>query len=158
MPSSINKRLLSKINEMRDLSTIANCVLALMAIIASIVSWFEYKSYKQKENNKLLSQLNKRYINNNDIQTVVRYLREIDPDDKVPQPNQTELFLRFFEELGVYLRNNNKLKDDVDNFFGFYLKRMYNTDRGKDLLAAINNEELKWDYLNEYKKIVEFPY
>lgn len=136
----------------------ANCVIAIMAIIAGVVSWFEFRSHKQKENNKLLSQLNQRYISNQDIQTVVRYLREIDPDNTSPRPYQTELFLRFFEELGVYLRNNNLPAKDVDHFFGFYLKRIYECERGKQLLAKINNEEKDWEYLNDYKEKVKFPY
>lgn len=143
---------------MISISNIADCVLAIMAIIAGVVSWFEYRSHKQKENNKLLSQLNKRYISNEHIQAVVKYLRKIDADDSKPKPYQTELFLRFFEELGVYLRNNNLPKEDVVNFFGYYLDRMYETDRGKDLLAQIENEERGWKYLNEYKAKVKFPY
>jgi hypothetical protein len=54
--------------------SIAEWILAIMAIVAGIISWKEYKSRKQKENNKLLSQLNRRYINNEDIQTVIRFL------------------------------------------------------------------------------------
>ena len=127
-----------------------------MAIIAGLISFIEYKNHKPKEYNKLLSQLNRRYLNNNDIQVVVRYLREIDADNEVPRPYQTELFLRFFEDLGVYLRNGNLPIEDVDNFFGFYLERMYNTERGKELLSQINNEELRWSYLNEYKERVGF--
>ena len=138
--------------------SIAEWILAIMAIVAGIISWKEYKSHKQKENNKLLSQLNRRYINNEDIQTVIRYLRVIDPDDKKPRPYQTELFLRFFEELGVYLRNDNLPKDDVINFFGFYLEQIYKTERGQKLLAEIDNEEKEWNYLREYKEKVGFPY
>ena len=143
---------------MTSISNITDCVLAIMAIIAGVVSWFEYRSHKQKENNKLLSQLNKRYINNTGIQIVVKYLCKIDADDIKPKPYQTELFLRFFEELGVYLRNNNLPKEDVVNFFGYYLERMYESDRGKELLAQIENEERSLKYLNEYKARVNFPY
>ena len=138
--------------------SIAEWILAIMAIVAGIISWKEYKSHKQKENNKLLSQLNRRYINNEDIQTVIRYLRVIDPNDVKPRPYQTELFLRFFEELGVYLRNDNLPKDDVINFFGFYLEQIYKTERGKKLLAEIDNEEREWNYLRDYKEKVRFPY
>ncbi|MBQ7421800.1 MAG: hypothetical protein IJV27_06660 [Prevotella sp.] len=136
----------------------ANWILAIMAVVAGFISLIEYCSHKQKENNKLFSQLNKRYINNTDIQIVVRYLRKIDADDIKPKPYQTELFLRFFEELGVYLRNDNLPQKDVVNFFGYYLERMYETDRGKELLKEISNEEKDWDYLNEYKTKVKFPY
>lgn len=44
---------------MEILVAIADCVLVVMTIIAGVVSWFEYRIHKQKENNKLLSQLNK---------------------------------------------------------------------------------------------------
>ena len=35
---------------MEVLVAIADCVLAFMAIIAGVVSWFEYRSHKEKEN------------------------------------------------------------------------------------------------------------
>lgn len=145
------------------ISYLADCILAIMAIVAGVVSWFEYKSHKQKENNKLLSQLNKRYINSEDIQKVIKYIRDIDAADEKdkPTPYQTELFLRFFEELGVDLRYGSKhLVEDFKNFFNHYLIRMYETDRGKKLLEEINNEEqgTGWEYIKEYKKKVDFPY
>ena len=43
-------------------SVISNCFLAVMAFVSGIVSYFEYNSHKQKENNKLLSQLNKQFL------------------------------------------------------------------------------------------------
>ena len=86
---------------------IASCILALMAIVAAIFSWIELQSHKEKENNKLLSQLNRRYIGNEDIQAVVKYLRDFEADDAKPTSYQVELFLRFFEELGVYMRKDN---------------------------------------------------
>ena len=146
---------------MTVISTIANCLLAIMAIVADVVSWNQLKSHKEKENNKLLSQLNKRYINNPDIQVVVRYLRVNNPDDIIPKPYQTELFLRFFEELGVYLRNNGLPKDDVINFFHYYFKRLHETERGQDLLKAINyydeiTDENEWVYLKNYIKAVGY--
>lgn len=73
-----------------------------IAIVAVMISIIELRSYKGK--NKLLSQLNKRYVDNVDIQVVVRYLRVIEPSDVEPDAYQVELFLRFFEELGVYLK------------------------------------------------------
>ena len=140
------------------ISAVANSVMAVMAIAAGVVSWREHKRHKTQKNDKLLSQLNRRYIGNNDIQTVVKYLRKIDASDEVPNAYQTELFLRFFEELGVYLRNDSLPVEDVKNFFNFYLKQMYATERGKSLLKHINNEELRWNYLNDYKKKVGFKY
>ena len=139
-------------------SAVADCVLVIMAIVACVFSWIEIHSHKEKENNKLLSQLNKRYIENNDIQTVVRYLREIDSTPQVPLPYQTEIFLRFFEELGIYMENFNLPKKSVKYFFEFYLQRMYATERGKELLANINYDERTWIFLNIYKKNTDFEY
>lgn len=135
---------------------LVECCALIIASGALFYTHMQYISHKQKEDNKLLSQLNKRYTENDDIQVVVRYLRVIDPDKNVPRPFQTELFLRFFEELGVYLRNGSLPVEDVKNFFNFYLEQMYTTDKGKDLLAQIRNEEKKWPYLNDYKDAVGF--
>ena len=141
---------------METVAVICNVVIAVTAIVAAVVSYFGYNSHKEKEKNKLLSQLNQRYINNADMQAVVKYLREIDPENEEPSTYQTELFLRFFEELGVYLRKNNLSPKDVKNFFNHYFERMYSTERGKKLLARINNEENGLEFLNEYKKKVGF--
>ena len=86
---------------------IIDLLILIVALAAFVLSLYELHSYKQKETNKLLSQLNQRYLANNDLQTVVKYLREINPDDTEPSEYQVELFLRFFEELNVYLRHGN---------------------------------------------------
>lgn len=143
---------------MRDLGIIADCVLALMAIIAAAFSWIELQSHKEKENNKLLSQLNRRYIGSEDIQTVVRYLRKFDAADEKPTSYQVELFLRFFEELGVYMRKDNLPKADVINFFNYYFERLYTTERGEELRKQIKNEDERLPYLKAYKEKLGLKY
>ncbi len=120
---------------------IIDLLILIVALAAFILSLFELHSYKQKETNKLLSQLNQRYLESNDLQTVVKYLREIKPDDIEPSEYQIELFLRFFEELNVYLRHGNLKPDDVKTFFNFYFDRLYHTERGQKLLKKIYHEE-----------------
>lgn len=105
----------------------------LLFVVACSALWQgfrEYKSHKQKEDNKLFSQLNKRYLNNEDIQKVVKYLRDQEPSDEEPDLYQLELFLRFFEELGIYMKTNSLDTELVDDFFGFYLRQLYKTKRG----------------------------
>lgn len=128
----------------------------LLAVITVVLSYIELQHYKRKESNKLLSQLNKRYLMNDDMQAVVKYLRDIDPTDEEPSAYQVELFLRFFEELNVYLRHGNLKPDDVITFFNFYLDRLYHTERGQKLLEKINHEDEKLDYLNGYKGKIGF--
>lgn len=128
--------------------------LLIVAIVALFISKDELKTHKDKENNKLLSQLNKRYLNNDDIQTVVMYLREFDASDTEPSSYQVEVFLRFFEELGAYLKTDSLNPADVEIFFGYYFKQYETTERGKLLKAKINNQDTDTilPYLGVYRK------
>ena len=135
---------------------IIDLLILIVAFSAFILSLIELHSYKQKETNKLLSQLNQRYLTSDDMQIVVRYLRENTPDDKEPSAYQVELFLRFFEELNVYLRHGNLAPDDVKTFFNFYFDRLYHSERGKYLLDKIKHEDKNLDYLNGYKDTIGF--
>ena len=125
--------------------------LLLTAIITVIYTHREFIGYKEKEYNKLLSQLNKRYVGNEAVQVVVRYLRIIDSDDAEPTTNELELFLRFFEELGLYLKKGSVKVEDVESFFGFYLKQLYTSDKGKKLLKKMKDDD-KWENLEICKK------
>ena len=122
---------------------ITNSILALMAVLAGGISWFEYLSHKKKEENKLFSQLNKRYERNDDIQTVIKYLRSQEPSDKAPNLYQLEIFLRFFEELGLYIMDGSINVKKVEIFFKFYLQQLYTTEKGKSLLQRLGLEEEK---------------
>lgn len=128
----------------------------LIAVITILLSYIQLRLYKRKENDKLLSQLNERYLENKDMQAVVKYLRDIDPTDEEPSAYQVELLLRFFEELYVYMRHDGLEPDDVITFFNFYFDRLYHTERGQKLLAKINHEDGNLDYLNGYKDKIGF--
>lgn len=131
-----------------------NLGLLIVAVVAAVISIIQLKSHNAKENNKLLSQLNKRYINNKDVQSVVKFLRKIEPSDTEPDAYQVELFLRFFEELGVYLKTKSLRKDDVKEFFNYYFIQYETTDRGRLLKSKIHNEDTNKDlpYLEVYRK------
>lgn len=154
LQSKNNSNYLNKTN--MTTGEIINLLILIVALAALVISLYELHSYKQKENNKLLSQLNKRYLKNTDMQAVVKYLRDIDPEGDEPSAYQVELFLRFFEELYVYLRHDGLKTSDVKEFFNYYLDRLYHSERGKKLLLKINNEDTKLKYLNGYKEIIGF--
>ena len=134
--------------------------LLIVAILAVAISIFQLRSHNAKENNKLLSKLNERYLSNEDLQIVVKYLRKIEPSDIEPNAYQVELFIRLFEELGAYLKTKSLKKKDVKEFFGYYFKRYETTDRGRILKAKINNEDTDEDlpYLGVYRKIMNINY
>lgn len=126
----------------------------LMLLVAGTALWYARKEYlgqKIKENHKLFSQLNRRYEMNNNIQTVVKYLRDIEPSDEKPTLYQVEMFLRFFEELGIYTKTNSLDKKELFDFFGFYLKQLYTTERGKQLLKPLKGEDMELSLLLEFK-------
>ena len=85
---------------------------------------------------------------------VVKYLRKKDPSNDKPNAYQVELFLRFFEELGLYLNTKSIKKKDVKEFFGFYFNQYETTERGKLLKVKIDNENTDNDlpYLRIYRK------
>jgi hypothetical protein len=139
-------------------NSIFNGILAVMAIVATIFSWKEIQSHKEKENNKLLSQLNRRYLDSQEIQKVVRYLREFDAGEEKPSSYEIELFLRFFEELGVYMRKDNLPIEDVRNFFNYYLEQLYTTERGEELRKQIRYGDIELSYLNDYKEKLGLEY
>lgn len=77
-------------------------------------------------------------MNNEDIQEVVKYLRDQEPSDEELDLYQLELFLRFFEELGIYMKTNSLDTKRIDDFFGYYLRQLYKTKRGVALIKRFN--------------------
>lgn len=116
-------------------------VTVIIAILTIWQAWKAYYSHKLTEYHKLFSQLNERYENNGDMQDVVKYLREKEPSNKQPSLYQLEVFLRFFEELGLYMKTDSIKADDVNRFFGFYLRQLYTSPRGKTLIKQLGEEE-----------------
>lgn len=126
---------------METIKIMCESVGVLIALVTVWQAWLAYNSHKDTEHNKLLSQLNKRYENNDTMQAVVKYLRDKEPIGDKPSLYQVEVFLRFFEELGLYMRTGSIKARDVDTFFGYYLKQLYTTTKGKALLEQLGEEE-----------------
>jgi hypothetical protein len=123
----------------------------ILAIVALLLARKEYNSHKMTEYNKLFSQLNRRYEKNENMQTVVKYLRDKEPSNDIPSLYQFEVFLRFFEELGLYMKAGSLNSDDVDDFFGYYLRQLYTTPRGEKLLSLLGDEEKQLELLQTVK-------
>lgn len=138
-----------------------NLGLLIVAVVAVVVSIIQLKNHNDKENNKLLSQLNNRYLNSEEIQTVVKYLRDNESSNVVPKAYEIELFLRFFEELGLYLNTKSIKKKDVKEFFDYYFEQFEKPDKGSKgsiLKDKIEHEDKDWPYLKTYRKIMGYPH
>lgn len=127
-------------------------ITAATAVFAVIFSWFQYSLYKKRERSKIFSQLNERYLANKDVQLVVKNLSKTGFTTEVPTDYQTELFLRFFEEVGVYLKSRSIKPKPVEQLFGYYLKEIFTSAKGIELLKACKYKDLDWKYLIYFKK------
>ncbi len=132
----------------------ADYITAATAVAAVILSFYQYNLYKKRERSKVFSQLNERYLANKDVQLVIKYLSKTGPTTEVPTDYQTELFLRFFEEVGVYLKSGSIKPKPVEQLFGYYLKEIFTSDKGKDLLKACDYKDSEWNYLVDFKNIM----
>ncbi len=120
-------------------------------VVTIIVSWYEYHLHKDRERSKVFSKLNKRYLENKDVQAVVKYLSQTGAKQEAPDDYQIELFLRFFEELGVYLKSKSLEPRPVEQLFGYYLHEIFTSDKGKTLLKVCDYKDEEWPYLVEFK-------
>ena len=120
-------------------------------VVTIIVSWYEYHLHKDRERSKVFSKLNKRYLENKDVQAVVKYLSQTGAKQEAPDDYQIELFLRFFEELGVYLKSKSLEPRPVEQLFGYYLHEIFTSDKGITLLKVCDYKDEGWPYLVEFK-------
>lgn len=63
---------------------------------------------------------------------------------------QLEMFLRFFEELGLYMKTDSLKAKDVEKFFGYC--QLYTTPNGRLLLDELGEEEKDLDLLQIVKE------
>ena len=102
----------------------------------------------------MFSKLNEQYLKDENVQYVVKYLSKTGPEIKEPDDYQTELFLRFFEEIGVYLKSGSIEPKPVEQLFGYYLYEIFTSDKGQKLLKACSYKFLDWKYLEELKEMM----
>ena len=131
---------------------VCEAIMAGAAVIALIVSWYQYRLHRDRERSKMFSSLNKRYLKSEDVQAVVKYLSKTGQKQNTPDDYRTELFLRFFEEVGVYLKSKSLEPQPVEQLFGYYLYEIYTSDKGRDLLKACDYHDSDWPYLVTFKQ------
>ena len=142
----------------------AEIIKIIIAIIALGISAYtvrvslkQFRLYKERERSKIFSKLNEMYLSNQEVQAVVKYLTIDKPTKeqaKEPDEYQTELFLRFFEEVCVYMKSDSIEPEQVDKLFGYYLKEIFNSDKGKALIKKCKYQVCYWEYLVEFKNIM----
>lgn len=121
------------------------------ALFAIIVAFFEYKQLKGRRKSELFSELNKRYLaDEKNIQPVIRYLSHLHPNAPVPEGYQIELFLRFFEEIDVYLKEEALDEETTYHLFAYYCLEIFKTEEYASLLDIINFRKEEWPLLDDF--------
>lgn len=127
-------------------------IAAGVAFLAVIISWNQYEHYKHRERSKVFTSLNVRYLESEDVQAVVKYLSKTGRQaSEIPDDYRTELFLRFFEEVGVYLESQSLEPKPVEQLFGYYLYEIFTSEKGKELLKACDYHDSDWPYLVTFR-------
>lgn len=132
----------------------AEYITAITAIVTVCVTWKQYSLHKDRERSKVFSKLNEQYLKDENVQYVVKYLSKTGPEITKPDDYQTELFLRFFEEIGVYLKSGSIEPKPVEQLFGYYLYEIFTSDKGKELLEVCSYKGSEWEYLEEFKEMM----
>lgn len=138
-----------------ELGNLAEILTALIAFIASIITYHEYKSAKDTKQAQVLSEYNKRYSEDPNIVKVVKYLNYIHEDGTINNPHrekpsnyEVEMFMRFFEELELQIEKGRLSERDVCNLFtyyAFFLSMSKNKELRKLLGVTQKDYEENWD-------------
>lgn len=105
-----------------------------VTIFSAIYAYLQYKRYKEEQVVKLLGEYNQRYSTDNNIKTVVSWMLKIaivdekgeikgaDPDRSFFKPGiyEKEMFMRFFEELYLHIKNGSVEKRRACLLFSYY--------------------------------------
>ncbi|MCQ2128521.1 MAG: hypothetical protein MJZ08_03720 [Bacteroidaceae bacterium] len=134
-----------------SISAISSLILTLITISTLFVALREYNMHVEQNKNKIFSSLDKEYLESEAIQNVVKYLQIINPSNDVPTEYQVDLFLRFFEEIGLYLDDKVLDTEKANHFFGYYLKQIFMQEKGRKLLLRNNVLEKRSRYPQQYK-------
>ena len=103
---------------------LAEIITCIIAFLAFILSYKEYRGHKKRERINILTQLSVRYTTDSNICSVVKYLEQMEDkldDSNIPDIHQIEMFMRFFEEVDCLIRAGALKENIVYYMFGHYV-------------------------------------
>ena len=140
---SLNGVSITKFSEIA--STIVTLAIGLVSIVVTEVS-------RSKDRSALVfKNMNKVFVQDKNIQAVIRYLNQKETDE--PKVNELELFLRFFEELDVYMRKGDINKHIINDLFYYYCRELIHSEECRHLRDKMEFNLNDWKYLKHIDKI-----
>lgn len=132
-------------------SEIANPIVTLATGLISVVATEVSRS---KERSALVfKNMNKVFVQDKNIQAVIRYLNQKETDE--PKVNELELFLRFFEELDVYMREGDSNKHIINDLFYYYCRELIHSEECRHLRDKMEFDLNDWKYLKHIDGVME---
>ena len=133
----------------------AEVVTAIVALVAFIITIFEYNMSKDAKQAQVLSEYNKRYSEDPNIVKVAKYLNYIDEDGVINNPipekpsnYEVEMFMRYFEELELQIRYHRIEEKAVYKLFVYYANKLNDSKELRDFLGVTDYDE-NWDGFKE---------
>lgn len=145
------------------LGNYSELLMAIVALFAFVISYLEYNSIKISKKIQVFSEYNKRYSEDPNIVKVVKYLNYIDNDGTINNPHrikpsnyEVEMFMRFFEELYIQIKNDCLVEETVLNLFCYYAYKIHINEDLRNMLGVKDYDD-NWDdfvkLMEKYKQI-----
>lgn len=134
----------------------SDAILTLLALISLIVTCIGYYYHRQRDKAEVLGQYNERYSRDEHVKKVVDYIIHYMDGKKVaslPSTHDAELFMRFFEEIEIQIKEDRMDEQQVYSLFAYYAIRLGEDEKTR-LSLGISKDE--YDKSNEWKYFKEF--
>lgn len=144
--------------------TVSSIGTLLVAIIAAIIAFIQYKSEssaaKEATRSKILEDYNWHYMQNSSIKRVVKSLIDDNFEDSQIHKYDLEIFMRFFEEIYLLIHSKNRMKAEVAKYmFSYYAIMAWTSEKFWQKLCNDDINEIEIERNSEhwfiFRKFVE---
>lgn len=119
----------------------------LATILGTIAAIPTYQINITEKRNRVFARMNKVFVKDENIQAVIRFMNN--GERKEPSINELELFLRFFEELDVYVKAGDIDKKVVYLLFYYYCNQLIHAPEYQYLREKMDFNLENWKYLKD---------
>lgn len=129
-------------------------ILAILAITTLFCTFMEYSHHRKREKADVLGQYNERYSRDEHVNSVVNYLvcykDNMTPKDR-PCLHDVEMFMRFFEEMEIQIKEDRLDERYVYDLFSYYAIELGENEKLRLLLGVESD-----DYKSNWKDYISF--
>lgn len=149
------------------LSSIANIGIFVTSLAAALFAVLEYNRHKQEQRTKLLCEYNQRYSTDRNIESIIEWMLQIaltnDEGDIIgvnkniknnpPGIHKKEMFMRFFEELYMQIKDGRLNENNIKRMFSYYALRFATYEDFRSDIKDYEKDE--WSDFREFVKLMK---